>query len=163
MSLLSKAGALGGAAERLNQIVLHINPYSKQITIDFEDLPSQTDANKPVQKIGANEGQAELQAKLQAEEAPKQKKFSIPKTEFTAEEVAKHNREDDCWVIVKNVVMNLTSFLDNHPGGRGSILKFAGQDATESFAMLHEDNVVPRYAPECVMGILKGAEPKLEI
>lgn len=89
--------------------------------------------------------------------------FEIPSKEFTIEEIAKHNKPNDCWCIVKNVVLDLTSFLKDHPGGESSILNFAGKDATESFDMLHEDNVIVRYAKECVLGRVKGKTPALQL
>ena len=33
------------------------------------------------------------------------------------EEVAKHNTKEDLWVVVKGVVLDLTNWLDEHPGG----------------------------------------------
>lgn len=77
---------------------------------------------------------------------------------FTLEEVAKHNKEDDCWVIVNGEVLDVTKFLDEHPGGKQAILLFAGRDATEEFNMLHKPDVVAKYAPECVIGVVKGAK-----
>lgn len=44
-----------------------------------------------------------------------------------AEEVAKHNSRDSCWVIVSSNVYDVTDFLDNHPGGANVILRYAGQ------------------------------------
>ena len=35
------------------------------------------------------------------------------------------------------------------------ILLYAGRDATEEFNMLHDAKVIPRYAPEAVIGALK--------
>ena len=50
-------------------------------------------------------------------------------------EVAKHNSKTDCWVVVDGQVLDVTSFLGDHPGGELAILTFAGKDATEEFNM----------------------------
>lgn len=161
---IASPGLAVGARDRLNQINLHLHPETKSFTVSFAnenregiDSRALTDTNTP------------NKAPMPSDASPKRMKksnrthFKIPLKEFTAEEVAKHNKPDDCWVIIKNVVMDATSFLDKHPGGRESIIKYAGQDATESFEMLHEDNVIPRYAPECVLGRVKGQISQLEI
>jgi flavocytochrome c len=75
--------------------------------------------------------------------------------EYTAEEVAKHNTEKDCWVIVNGQVLDVTSFLKDHPGGKKAILIYAGRDATEEFNMLHKADVVEKYAPESIIGRIK--------
>lgn len=49
-------------------------------------------------------------------------------TQYTAEDVAKHNNKSDCWLIVNNGVYNVTSFIGEHPGGPGEIIKHCGQD-----------------------------------
>ena len=53
------------------------------------------------------------------------------------EEIKKHNKRDDCWVVVDGVVYDMTSFLDEHPGGRRLPLKHAGKDASEVWNSLH--------------------------
>eukprot|EP00438_Fugacium_kawagutii_P019656 Skav214906 [mRNA] locus=scaffold4992:2772:2975:+ [translate_table: standard] len=52
---------------------------------------------------------------------------------LTMEEIAKHNTDKDCWVIVGDQVLDVTKFLNDHPGGKKSIMMFAGKDATEEF------------------------------
>lgn len=49
----------------------------------------------------------------------------------------------------------MTNFLPDHPGGEKAILLYAGRDATEEFLMLHDAKVIPRYAPEATIGVLK--------
>jgi len=75
--------------------------------------------------------------------------------EFTAADVSKHNTKDDIWVIVNGQVLDVTSFLPDHPGGEKAILLYAGRDATEEFNMLHDPKVIPRYAPDAVIGVHK--------
>lgn len=76
--------------------------------------------------------------------------------EYTAEEVAKHKTEKDCWVIVNGDVLDVTDFLKDHPGGKKAIMIYAGRDATEEFNMLHKADVVEKYAPSSIIGKLKG-------
>ena len=79
------------------------------------------------------------------------------------EEVAKHNTKEDLWVVVKGVVMDVSDWLDEHPGGPQAIMNFMGRDATEEFEMLHDDEVIPKYAASQVIGRVKGQKVTLEI
>lgn len=76
--------------------------------------------------------------------------------EYTLEEVAKHKTEKDCWVVVNGQVLNVSSFLADHPGGKKAILIYAGKDASEEFNMMHKPDVIAKYAPDTVIGTLKG-------
>ena len=75
-----------------------------------------------------------------------------PNKVWSWEEIAKHTTEDDCWVVVNGVVLDATSFLNDHPGGKGAIMLYAGKDATAEFNMLHKPDVVEKYAPEIIIG-----------
>jgi len=72
-------------------------------------------------------------------------------------EVAKHNTKGDCWVVVSGQVLNVTNFLSEHPGGELAILTFAGKDATEEFNMIHPPDVIPKYAPDAIIGMVGSA------
>merc|ERR1719223_1248665 len=67
-------------------------------------------------------------------------------------EVAKHTTKGDCWVVVAGQVLNVTTFLSQHPGGELAILTFAGKDATEEFNMIHPPDVIGKYAPDAIIG-----------
>ncbi|XVE54187.1 hypothetical protein DITRI_Ditri03aG0060500 [Diplodiscus trichospermus] len=47
-------------------------------------------------------------------------------------EVALHNKRTDCWIIIKDKVYDVTSYVEEHPGG-DAILAHAGDDSTEGF------------------------------
>lgn len=88
--------------------------------------------------------------------APKAAEPAKPEVKaYTREEVAKHNTEADCWVIIGNRVLNVTNFLSRHPGGKKAILIYAGKDATEQFDMIHKEGTIERYAADIVIGELK--------
>merc|ERR1719230_2478031 len=79
---------------------------------------------------------------------------------ITMEEVAKHTTNTDCWVVVSGQVLNVTKFLGEHPGGELAILTFAGKDATEEFNMIHPPDVIGKYAPDAVIGVVGAAKAK---
>merc|ERR1719223_2702847 len=79
---------------------------------------------------------------------------------YTMEEVAKHTSKTDCWVVVGGQVLDVTSFLADHPGGELAILTFAGKDATEEFNMIHPPDVIPKYAPDAIIGVVGTGAPK---
>jgi len=52
---------------------------------------------------------------------------------YTAEDVAKHDNANDCWVIIDGKVYDLTSYVEEHPGGVSAIARRAGGDCTKGF------------------------------
>ncbi|XP_024359923.1 cytochrome b5 [Physcomitrium patens] len=52
---------------------------------------------------------------------------------FSAEEVQRHVSPGDCWIIVRGKVYDISTFMDDHPGGDDVLLQAAGRDATEEF------------------------------
>ncbi|KXX80283.1 Cytochrome b2, mitochondrial [Madurella mycetomatis] len=67
---------------------------------------------------------------------------------LTGVEVAKHNKPNDCWVIVHGRAYDVTEFLPEHPGGTKIILKYAGKDATEEFDPIHPPDTLEKYLPK---------------
>jgi nitrate reductase (NAD(P)H) len=68
---------------------------------------------------------------------------------YTEEEVAKHNSEDDCWIIVKGKVYDTNAYLKegSHPGGNASITMNAGEDTTEDFEAVHSAKAWKQLEP----------------
>ncbi|KAJ3352621.1 hypothetical protein HDU83_007815 [Entophlyctis luteolus] len=139
------------AASRVAGIAGHISP----ISISFNGLKVTVEAGGA--SIAASPAAiapaptASIQPPPAAAEAPKK-----ALREISTAEVAKHNKENDCWVIVNGQVLDATPFLKDHPGGKKAILIYAGRDATEEFNMMHKKDVVEKYAPEIIIGVHKA-------
>ncbi|KAI9591481.1 acyl-CoA dehydrogenase/oxidase [Syncephalis fuscata] len=71
---------------------------------------------------------------------------------FTEQEVSSHTSENDCWIIVRGKVYDVTSFLTEHPGGKKVIMNVAGTDATKQFDAFHNTGVLEKYGPSMYVG-----------
>jgi L-lactate dehydrogenase (cytochrome) len=60
-------------------------------------------------------------------------------------EVAKHNTDDDCWVVIHGKAYDVTEFKEDHPGGKNIILKWAGKDATHTYDPVHPPDTLDKY------------------
>ena len=150
-----KDAASGRLSNLLGQVAgisttVNVNPQSNSVSLHFNWGPQ---SSAPQQLVAAPQQSAAApqQSAPAAPPAPQKKELKT----YSADEVAQHNKESDCWVVVNKQVLDLTTFLPDHPGGKRAILLFAGKDATEEFNMLHKPDVVEKYAPESIIGNIK--------
>ena len=73
---------------------------------------------------------------------------------YTFEEVQKHNTKEDCWIIIKNNVYDITEFLSIHPGGSTIMITVSGKAATEYFEELHQPKILDEVGEEYKIGYL---------
>ncbi|KAJ2665899.1 hypothetical protein IW148_001463 [Coemansia sp. RSA 1199] len=73
---------------------------------------------------------------------------------LTAEEVAQHNKRNDCWMIICGKVYNVTRYLEFHPGGRSQLMRAAGKDGTKLFFETHAWVNFESMLKECLVGFL---------
>lgn len=59
------------------------------------------------------------------------------KQEYDWEEIGKHTSQDDCWIVVKGQVLDVSNFHEKHPG-KTAVYRGAGKDATELMASTHQ-------------------------
>merc|ERR1719482_2509882 len=103
-----------------------------------------------------NKGEAAAggRAVAKKEKKPKKEKTGGGGGGLTMAEVAKHTSETDCWVVLHGRVLDVSKFLKEHPGGVLAIMTFAGKDASEEFDMIHPPDVIEKYAPSAVIGMV---------
>lgn len=103
-------GAPSTAQQRLAQISLHIDPSNPgRIIVDWTGSAASSTQQQSSGQISTGPVVSEESKEPGTVSRPKDPKaFTIPEKEFTMDEVAKHNKKDDCWVVVKDVVMDLT-------------------------------------------------------
>ncbi|XP_059045126.1 uncharacterized protein LOC131840919 isoform X2 [Achroia grisella] len=53
--------------------------------------------------------------------------------QISFDEVKKHNNKDSVWIVIHNDVYDVTSYLEEHPGGEEALLDVAGKDGTQAF------------------------------
>jgi cytochrome b involved in lipid metabolism len=58
-------------------------------------------------------------------------------------EIKTHNSKSDCWSIVNSNVYNLTTYVQNHPGGASVIANICGKDGSKAFANQHNTQGKP--------------------
>ena len=74
--------------------------------------------------------------------------------EYTLDEVAKHNKKTDAWIVISGKVANITKWIPKHPGGN-VIMKGVGRDATSLFNSIGHDDYAKKMVKKYQIGILK--------
>ncbi|GAA5854264.1 hypothetical protein JCM3766R1_004140, partial [Sporobolomyces carnicolor] len=76
---------------------------------------------------------------------------------LTLDQVAQHNSVDNgVWLVVDGQVYDVTSFLDDHPGGKKVLVNQAGTDASEKFWQFHNESVRDKVASKFLIGTVQG-------
>tara|TARA_B100000530_G_scaffold28495_1_gene17380 strand:- start:218 stop:733 length:516 start_codon:yes stop_codon:yes gene_type:complete len=74
---------------------------------------------------------------------------------ISAEEVKKHNKVDDLWVIIDKKVYDVTEYVEEHPGGVAAIAKNAGGDASKGFRGPQHPSRVFDIVEDYLIGVLE--------
>lgn len=121
-------GGVTSANQRLGQISLHIDPSQPgKVSVEWGSgagaaASSGASVGDSVTSQQAQKSAAPVMDGNKSQDPAKKKEhndpanFKVPEKEYSLEEVAKHNKKDDLWIAVKGVVMDVTNWLDEHPG-----------------------------------------------
>ncbi|XP_057489900.1 cytochrome b5-like [Actinidia eriantha] len=75
---------------------------------------------------------------------------------FTLSQVAQHKSKEDCWFIINGRVLDVTKFLEEHPGGEEVLLESAGKDATKDFDDIGHSQAAKNLLVKYQVGFLQG-------
>ncbi|CAK0832534.1 unnamed protein product [Prorocentrum cordatum] len=78
--------------------------------------------------------------------------------EFTMEQVAAHQSDDDMWIVVDGNVYDVTKFKRAHPGGAGVLKIYAGKDCSQEFFAMHKAEVLEKWGRKLIKGTVAGAQ-----
>lgn len=75
---------------------------------------------------------------------------------YTLEEVAKHNTPEDCWLVINTKVYDVTSYLEDHPGGPDIVTDVAGIDATDDYMDIGHSEDADAMLIDYLIGKISG-------
>jgi cytochrome b involved in lipid metabolism len=61
------------------------------------------------------------------------------KNKLNITEISKHSTPNDCYLIVKNKVYDVSSYINKHPGGQKNITNHCGGEETRLFSDIHSN------------------------
>ncbi|KAJ7966550.1 Cytochrome b5 [Quillaja saponaria] len=75
---------------------------------------------------------------------------------FTLSQVAQHKSQKSCWLVINGRVLDVTKFLEEHPGGEEVLLEVAGKDATKEFQDIGHSKAAQNLLFKYQVGVLQG-------
>ncbi len=118
---MSTGKIAAGRASQIQQQLetrIRVNPDDKSLNVSFHWGGEQAAASSAAQSQPA----AETNQQVGGAVAGAQEAQQVMK-EYTLDDVAKHNKDEDVWVVVEGRVLDVTKFLPDHPGGAKAILR----------------------------------------
>lgn len=83
---------------------------------------------------------------------------SVTLTEYSMAEVAEHCGPDSCWLVLWDMVFDVTPFLKEHPGSEELLLEHAGKDATTVFSEVGHSRDAKMMLAKYNIGILQKGD-----
>ena len=74
---------------------------------------------------------------------------------ISSTDLVTHSESSDCWLVIENMVYDLTSYAPHHPGGSQVITNLCGTDATSEYLAQHPSSLV-KSLPGASVGSFEG-------
>lgn len=98
-------------------------------------------------------GEVENQKSSEVTKSPDSNKAAL----HDLAEITTHNSAKSCWSTINGGVYDLTSWVDNHPGGRAAILMICGKDGSPLYNTQHGGESEPAsWLAKYKIGTLKS-------
>ncbi len=68
---------------------------------------------------------------------------SVAPASYTMAQVSANKTAARCWSVISGNVYDLTTWINAHPGGEGSIISLCGSDGTQDFLAMHRGDGRP--------------------
>uniref|UniRef100_A0A6B2L8X1 Fatty acid 2-hydroxylase n=1 Tax=Arcella intermedia TaxID=1963864 RepID=A0A6B2L8X1_9EUKA len=85
---------------------------------------------------------------------------------YSLQDVQKHNKPEDAWMVVDGWVLNVTQLFSIHPGGAQILEAYVGTDATDAFyspALHYHSKDSLRTLSKFIVGYLEGAKTNQQV
>ncbi|KAM9964448.1 hypothetical protein ACTFIW_004212 [Dictyostelium discoideum] len=79
--------------------------------------------------------------------------------QYTMEEVSKHDKVDDLWMVINQKVYDVTSFVNDHPGGGDYLIQNAGKEATNEFLDVGHSQKAVDMLKDYYIGVCTDSKP----
>ncbi|XP_070056287.1 cytochrome b5-like [Nicotiana tabacum] len=75
---------------------------------------------------------------------------------FTLSQITQHKSKQDCWILINGRVLDVTKFLEEHPGGEEVLIESAGKDATKEFEDIGHSKAAKNLLLKYQVGYIQG-------
>ncbi|XP_071689894.1 cytochrome b5 [Rutidosis leptorrhynchoides] len=83
---------------------------------------------------------------------------------YSMQEASEHNSAGDCWIVVDGKVYDVSSYMEEHPGGDDVLLEVTGKDATDEFEDAGHSKSARELMESFCVGELDTSDiPQLEV
>ncbi|XP_018833903.1 cytochrome b5 [Juglans regia] len=71
-------------------------------------------------------------------------------------QVAQHKSKKDSWLVINGRVLDVTKFMEEHPGGEEVLIEAAGKDASKDFEVIGHSKAAQKLLLKYQVGVLEG-------
>lgn len=80
-----------------------------------------------------------------------------PLKQYTMAEVAKRDTPAEAWIVIDELVYDVTNFAAKHPGGEKVLWNMAGKDSSDAFTNYHAAAIYKKWLPTYLIGEVTDA------